>query len=225
MWGWIGRVLFTIVSPNSLRFRCGTFAARTAANLVRFFRAEERRWRPSIIPYQEATTPALAKNWGVLADPCRPIRGNAAAQARSRPRPAALADPAIADPGKAFDAAMALAAKVAAQPPISVAMTRLTDNRLTHALDDLASHMDLDQFALASLTEDHTEGVVRSWVDASRGSEGADASIEIANWLTRFCPHYGSARWRLEPVVGFDRPQLNFSISCGSSKPFMRVRT
>jgi len=65
----------------------------------------------------------------------------------------------VADPGTAFDAAMTLAAKMAAQPPLSVAMTKLTVNRLTHALDDLASHMDVDQFALASLTEDHKEGV------------------------------------------------------------------
>jgi enoyl-CoA hydratase len=65
----------------------------------------------------------------------------------------------IAEPGRAFDAAMELAAKVAAQPPLSVAMTKLTVNRLAHALDDLASHMDADQFALASLTEDHEEGV------------------------------------------------------------------
>lgn len=65
----------------------------------------------------------------------------------------------VADPGRAFDAAMALAAKVAAQPPLTVAMTKLTVNRLAHALDDLASHMDIDQFALASLTEDHKEGV------------------------------------------------------------------
>ena len=65
----------------------------------------------------------------------------------------------VADPGKAFDAAMTLATKVAAQPPLSVAMTKLTVNRLAHALDDLASHMDVDQFALASLTEDHKEGV------------------------------------------------------------------
>jgi enoyl-CoA hydratase len=41
----------------------------------------------------------------------------------------------VADPGKAFDAAMALATKVAAQPPLSVAMTKLTVNRLAHALD------------------------------------------------------------------------------------------
>jgi enoyl-CoA hydratase len=66
----------------------------------------------------------------------------------------------VAEPGQAFDAAMALAAKVAAQPPLSVAMTKLTVNRLTHALDDLTSHMDGDQFALMSLqSEDHKEGV------------------------------------------------------------------
>ena len=57
----------------------------------------------------------------------------------------------VADPGKAFDVAMVLAGKVAAQPPLSVAMA--------HALDDLASHMDVDQFALASFSEDHREGV------------------------------------------------------------------
>jgi enoyl-CoA hydratase len=65
----------------------------------------------------------------------------------------------VVDPGGALDAAMAFAAKVAAQPPLSVAMTKLTVNRLAHALDDLASHMDVEQFALASLTEDHQEGV------------------------------------------------------------------
>jgi enoyl-CoA hydratase len=65
----------------------------------------------------------------------------------------------IAEPGFAFDAAMALAEKFARQPPISAAMTKLTVNRLTHALDDLASHMDVDQFALATMTDDHKEGV------------------------------------------------------------------
>ena len=65
----------------------------------------------------------------------------------------------VTEPGSAFDAAMALAAKFASQPPISAAMTKLTINRLTHALDDLASHVDVDQFALASMTEDHEEGV------------------------------------------------------------------
>jgi enoyl-CoA hydratase len=61
--------------------------------------------------------------------------------------------------GGAYEAAMALATKAAEQPPLSVAMTKLTVNRLTHALDDLAGHMGVDQFALASFTEDRKEGV------------------------------------------------------------------
>jgi len=65
----------------------------------------------------------------------------------------------VADPGGAFESAMVLAGKIAAQPPLSVAMTKLTVNRLAHALDDLASHMDIDQFALSSFSEDHKEGV------------------------------------------------------------------
>jgi len=65
----------------------------------------------------------------------------------------------VVDPGRAFDAAIELAWKVASQPPLSVAMTKLTVNRLSYALDDLASHMDVDQFALASMSEDHREGV------------------------------------------------------------------
>ena len=65
----------------------------------------------------------------------------------------------LAEPGRAFDDAMMLAGKIAAQPPLSVAMTKLTVNRLAYALDDLASHMDVDQFALASMSEDHKEGV------------------------------------------------------------------
>ncbi|MFC0242991.1 enoyl-CoA hydratase/isomerase family protein [Rhodopseudomonas telluris] len=65
----------------------------------------------------------------------------------------------LAEPGQAFAVSMALAEKIAAQPPMSVAMTKLTVNRLAHALDDLASHMDLDQFALAGMSDDHKEGV------------------------------------------------------------------
>jgi enoyl-CoA hydratase/carnithine racemase len=38
-------------------------------------------------------------------------------------------------------------------------MTKTSINRLAGALDDLAAHMDGDQFALASLSEDHAEGV------------------------------------------------------------------
>jgi len=35
----------------------------------------------------------------------------------------------VADPGKAFDTAMALAAKVAAQTPLSIAMTKRESSR------------------------------------------------------------------------------------------------
>ena len=38
-------------------------------------------------------------------------------------------------------------------------MTKQTVNRLAGALDDLASQMEMDQFALASSSEDHREGV------------------------------------------------------------------
>jgi enoyl-CoA hydratase len=48
---------------------------------------------------------------------------------------------------------------LAVRPPLSVAMTKLTVNRLANALDDLASRMDVDQFALASMIEDHKQGV------------------------------------------------------------------
>jgi enoyl-CoA hydratase len=65
----------------------------------------------------------------------------------------------LAEPGGALEDAMSFAEKFARQPPLSAAMTKLTVNRLAHALDDLASHMDVDQFALASQTEDHKEGV------------------------------------------------------------------
>ena len=65
----------------------------------------------------------------------------------------------VTDSGRSFESALAFAEKIAAQPPIPVAMTKRTVNRLAGALDDLASHMDLDQYALAGMTEDHKEGI------------------------------------------------------------------
>ena len=65
----------------------------------------------------------------------------------------------VTEPGMSFHAAMEFAEKIAAQPPIPVAMTKQTVNRLAGALDDLASHMDLDQYALTGLTEDRKEGI------------------------------------------------------------------
>lgn len=69
-----------------------------------------------------------------------------------------LAEEVVAD-GQAFAAAYAFAERIAAQPPIPTMMTKTTVNRLAGALDELASHMDRDQFALTNLSEDHAEGV------------------------------------------------------------------
>ena len=64
----------------------------------------------------------------------------------------------VVEDGQAFSAAMTLAERIARQPPIPVRMTKLSVNRLTHALDDLAAHMDADQNVLTGLTEDYKEG-------------------------------------------------------------------
>ena len=65
----------------------------------------------------------------------------------------------VVEDGQAFAAAFAFAERIAAQPPIPTMMTKTTVNRLSGALDDLASHMDRDQFTLTNLSEDHAEGV------------------------------------------------------------------
>ena len=44
-------------------------------------------------------------------------------------------------------------------PPLPVKMTKTTVSRLAGALDNLASHMDLDQFVLTATSEDAQEGV------------------------------------------------------------------
>ena len=64
----------------------------------------------------------------------------------------------VAEDGKVLDAAMDFAGRIARQPPIPVRMTKSTVNRLAHALDDLAAHMDADQNVLTGLTEDYKEG-------------------------------------------------------------------
>lgn len=65
----------------------------------------------------------------------------------------------VTENGAAFADAMAFAERIAELPPIPVAMTKTSVNRLAGALDDLAAHMDGDQFALSNLSEDHREGV------------------------------------------------------------------
>ncbi|UYN95141.1 MAG: enoyl-CoA hydratase/isomerase family protein [Enhydrobacter sp.] len=64
----------------------------------------------------------------------------------------------VVEDGEALAAAMAFAGRIALQPPIPVRMTKTTINRLAHALDDLASHMDADQNVLTGLTDDYREG-------------------------------------------------------------------
>lgn len=64
----------------------------------------------------------------------------------------------VVDDGTVLDAAMEFAGRIARQPPIPVRMTKSTVNRLAHALDDLAAHMDADQNVLTGLTEDYKEG-------------------------------------------------------------------
>jgi hypothetical protein len=61
--------------------------------------------------------------------------------------------------------------KAAEQPPLSVAMTKLTVNRLAHALDDLAGHMDVDQLRWRVLPRITGRELPPSWNGASRGSE------------------------------------------------------
>jgi enoyl-CoA hydratase len=64
----------------------------------------------------------------------------------------------VVDDGAALAAALDFADRIARQPPIPVRMTKRTVNRLAHALDDLAAHMDADQNVLTGLTEDYKEG-------------------------------------------------------------------
>ena len=61
--------------------------------------------------------------------------------------------------GTGLAEAMAFAGRIAAMPPLPVSMVKTTINRLSGALDDLAAHMDTDQFALTNTSEDFREGV------------------------------------------------------------------
>lgn len=61
--------------------------------------------------------------------------------------------------GAAETAAMAMAERIAALPPIAVTMTKTTINRIASSHDALAAHMDLDQFTLTTTSEDHREAV------------------------------------------------------------------
>jgi enoyl-CoA hydratase/carnithine racemase len=65
----------------------------------------------------------------------------------------------VVDDGQAFEAALALADKIAAHPPIPVAMTKESINAHATALNRVASYMDHDQLTLTTLAQDHLEGL------------------------------------------------------------------
>ncbi|MEQ8859009.1 MAG: enoyl-CoA hydratase/isomerase family protein [Pseudomonadales bacterium] len=57
------------------------------------------------------------------------------------------------------EAALALAARYAKQPPIAVQMIKRSINAVSSALDDAVMHMDTDQNLLTTTTEDRAEGI------------------------------------------------------------------
>jgi enoyl-CoA hydratase len=61
--------------------------------------------------------------------------------------------------GTAFDAAMAMAERVASLPPVQVRMCKEGVNLASAALHHAASAMDRDQYLLAAQSEDYREGV------------------------------------------------------------------
>jgi enoyl-CoA hydratase/carnithine racemase len=64
----------------------------------------------------------------------------------------------VVEDGQALAAALKFAERIALQPPLPVRMVKTSVNRFTHALDDVAAHMDVDQNVLTSLSEDYKEG-------------------------------------------------------------------
>src|SRR5579864_5695519 len=75
-----------------------------------------------------------------------------------RAREWGLADEVVPQ-GGAFDAAMAMAERVAALPPVQVRMCKEGVNAAANALNHAVSFMDRDQYALAAQSEDYREGV------------------------------------------------------------------
>lgn len=69
-----------------------------------------------------------------------------------------LAD-AVAPDGGVLDAALDMAGKIAAMPPLPVKMTKQSINAAANALNHAASYMDGDQFALCQTSADHAEGL------------------------------------------------------------------
>jgi enoyl-CoA hydratase len=65
----------------------------------------------------------------------------------------------IAEDEESLNCALTLADKIAAMPPIPVKMTKQAVNVAAAALDHATSYMDVDQFSLCQMTEDHGEAL------------------------------------------------------------------
>ena len=65
----------------------------------------------------------------------------------------------LAEPGRALDAALAMAERVASMPPVQVRMTKQAINASANALDRAVSHADFDQYMVAAASGDFAEGV------------------------------------------------------------------
>lgn len=65
----------------------------------------------------------------------------------------------LAPPGGAFDLAVEYARKIAARPPLPVRMIKQGATVAANALNHATSYMDIDQYALATSSEDYAEGV------------------------------------------------------------------
>lgn len=61
--------------------------------------------------------------------------------------------------GAALEAAMTMARKAAALPPVAARMAKRAISQIAAALNPLGAYMDGDQYALAALSEDHREAV------------------------------------------------------------------
>jgi enoyl-CoA hydratase/carnithine racemase len=62
-------------------------------------------------------------------------------------------------PGGALDAALAIARRVAALPPVQVRMCKSAINAYANALAPSSAALDRDQFLLAQASQDHAEGI------------------------------------------------------------------
>lgn len=141
------------------RWAVGGGAALAAACDLRVMGSDATYWVPEIarglnmswgsVPRIAALTgPARAKRIVVLGEKVPAATAEAWG----------LAD-AVSAPGGALDAALELAERAAALPPVQTRMAKMQVEQAVHPLAEALSFMDADQFALARTSEDHAEAV------------------------------------------------------------------